>query len=353
VETIFQKFSQADSSTTRRYGGTGLGLSICSQLVELMGGEFSLESTEGQGSRFSFTALFECAGGVNKIPWADHSVGKIPNVNWVVDDENTGRAVKHLLEAKAIAHRRYDSREASEILDDILQNEVESVWLLDLNRDSESAWNFAQKVARESQVVTDRFVCAVPFEDLEVSTRIQELGFKNCMTKPIRPSELVELLMFASSTESPGNESGELSALVDSRPSMRVLLAEDGLINQEVAVGLLEMKGYEVKVAQDGREALDLVQKEAFDVILMDLEMPVMDGLEATRAIRRLDCPTTSSIPIVAMTAHALSGTMDECRKAGQNAYLSKPIDPSALFRIFDRIRVEADVDHESRVEWI
>ena len=134
---------------------------------------------------------------------------------------------------------------------------------------------------------------------------------------------------------------------------MRVLLAEDGLINQEVAVGLLEMKGYEVKVAQDGREALDLVQKEAFDVILMDLEMPVMDGLEATRAIRRLDCPTTSSIPIVAMTAHALSGTMDECRKAGQNAYLSKPIDPSALFRLLDRIRVEADVDHESRVEWI
>lgn len=353
VETIFQKFSQADSSTTRRYGGTGLGLSICSQLVELMGGEFSLESTEGQGSRFSFTALFECAGGVNKIPWADHSVGKIPNVNWVVDDENTGRAVKHLLEAKAIAHRRYDSREASEILDDILQNEVESVWLLDLNRDSESAWNFAQKVARESQVVTDRFVCAVPFEDLEVSTRIQELGFKNCMTKPIRPSELVELLMFASSTESPDNELGELGVLVESRPSMRVLLAEDGLINQEVAVGLLEMKGYEVKVAQDGREALDLVQEEAFDVILMDLEMPVMDGLEATRAIRRLECPITSSIPIVAMTAHALSGTMDECRKAGQNAYLSKPIDPSALFGLLDRIRVEADVDHESRVEWI
>ena len=88
-------------------------------------------------------------------------------------------------------------------------------------------------------------------------------------------------------------------------------------------------------------------------MILMDLEMPVMDGLEATRAIRRLDCATTSSIPIVAMTAHALSGTVDECREAGQNAYLSKPIDPDALFRLLERIRVEADVDQESRVEWI
>ena len=353
VETIFQKFSQADSSTTRRYGGTGLGLSICSQLVELMGGEFSLESTEGQGSRFSFTARFECVGRVDESQSVAHSVSKIPNVNWVVDDECTGGAVEHLLEAKGIASQRYNSRQASESLDEVLRNKAESIWLLDLNRDSESAWNFAQKVAGESQSVMDRFVCAVPFEDLEVSMRIQELGFKNCMTKPMRPSELVELLMFAASTKNLDSELGECDSPVESSPCMRVLLAEDGLINQEVAVGLLEMRGYEVKVAHDGQQALNLVQEEPFDVILMDLEMPVMDGLEATRAIRRLDCATTSSIPIVAMTAHALSGTVDECREAGQNAYLSKPIDPDALFRLLERIRVEADVDQESRVEWI
>ena len=158
------------------------------------------------------------------------------------------------------------------------------------------------------------------------------------MTKPIRPSELVELLMFASSTESPGNESGELSALVDSRPSMRVLLAEDGLINQEVAVGLLEMTGYEVKVAQDGREALDLVQKEAFDVILMDVHMPEMDGIEATQQLRAKEQGTNRHIPVIALTANALAGDRERFLAAGMDGYVSKPIDQTELFKAISTV---------------
>ncbi len=337
-DAIFQKFSQADSSTTRRYGGTGLGLAICAELVALMQGEITVRSQYGQGSEFSFNARFDLKNGSpNHDPALIHAFENVV-LQWVVDDSWMEQSVGHLLETAGITWERQNAQEAMRQLECNRLPLTETVWLLDVNGTDGDAWQFAQRLAEHSGG-QDRCVLLVPLEDTGTTALASDLGFSHCVSKPIRASEL-----FCSLEHVVENDAGEpvneaLFEEIGEAGSLRILLAEDGLINQEVAVGLLEMKGHCVEVANNGLEALELLQRQHYDVILMDLEMPVMDGIEATREIRRLKSPDLAKIPIVAMTAHALQGTRDACLAAGQNAYLSKPIDPNALFELLDRIQ--------------
>ena len=340
-KTIFRKFSQADSSTTRRYGGTGLGLAICSELVSLMEGEITVQSQYGQGSHFSFTAQFgrgESHGNDSHLADAFQSVA----LKWVVDDSWIEQSVGHLLEMAGVQWEQQSTQEAMKQFESEECSDGGGVLLLDIAGVESNSWRFAMKLAEHAKW-RDRCVLLMPLDDPKMTGHVTELGFSHCVSKPIRASELFTLLEHVLETEVEEPESVDAVEESSETQSMRILLAEDGLINQEVAVGLLEMQGHDVDVANNGREAFELIQQQEYDVILMDLEMPIMDGIEATRAIRGLDSPSQANVPIVAMTAHALQGTRDACLEAGQNAYLSKPIDPTALFELLEQFQSKAD----------
>ena len=325
---IFDSFSQVDDSTSRRFGGSGLGLAISQQLVELMGGRIWVESEEGKGSTFYCTVRFGL--GTPKAKRTDLISLRGLKV-LVVDDHATNRRIlQEILKSWEMEAELVESGAAAIAALEAAAQPFDLV-LMDLMM---PAMDGLETVAiiRENAAFAQVPVLLLSSADRAgYSARSRSLGIARSLIKPVKQSDLLEAIGAALEaapsveTHAPWDEAVAVA-------SRRVLLAEDGAINQQVAVRLLEERGHSVVVVNNGRAAVKQVAAQPFDVVLMDVQMPEMDGLEATAAIRRAEAQTGGHVPIVAMTAHAMKGDRDRFLAAGMDGYVAKPVRPHELY---------------------
>jgi PAS domain S-box-containing protein len=335
---LFQSFSQVDASTTRKYGGTGLGLAISKQLATLMGGEIGVESEDGLGAEFWFTARL----GVPAQPAAPAAppLQDVPLL--IVDDNATHRAVlRRRLEIwGARVTEAPDSATALEVLRSALDKGSSfAAALIDLQMPQPDGAALARNIHGDPQMrYTPLVGMFAPSRRSGVSDEHRRL-FAVCLAKPIRPAELLDCLIAAFGhlpAETPGAE--PVVTTTTERPE-RILLAEDNTTNQQVAVGILAKLGFtRVAVVANGAEAVQALAEIPYDLVFMDVQMPELDGLAATRLVRAQHTPVTShQVPIIAMTAHATPADRERCLAAGMNDYLSKPLLPDALADVLGR----------------
>ncbi len=336
-ELIFQAFEQADRSTTRLYGGTGLGLAIVSKLVGMMHGTVWVNSEVGRGSTFCFTIAA-------KLPAAESQRARTIPDEWkelrvlIVDDNATNRRIlqetlSHWGLICACADSGFAGLEALEKACET-GSPFEAV-LLDGQMPMMDGFQVAERIKANQRTAGAKVVMLSSSAQLNDAQRCRELGIAAHITKPVKQSELLAGLRMVL-----GNKAGEVaaafrpfinafdcSAEVPTR-SLTILLAEDNLVNQRVAQGILEKRGHVVVTAVDGKEAVQAFSTQRFDLVLMDVQMPEIDGLAATSAMRQSETVTGGHTSIVAMTAHAMKGDEERCLAAGMDAYISKPIQP-------------------------
>ncbi len=338
---IFRPFEQAESSTTRRFGGTGLGLAISKQIVEMMHGRMWVESEPGRGSAFHFTAEFAvCATQHTPEPASLKMLAGLPVL--VVDDNATNRRILHemLLHwhmqpvlADSAESARRELRRAAGLGQPI------RLGLLDHHMPGEDGLQFAESVQQRLSDVACPFIMISSGSSVLDTDRAQTLGIARCLTKPVIASELLNEIMHLFARKPLAmeiqNPTPEIREHVQPR---RVLLAEDNEINRRVAIGLLNSRGHQVVIAENGQVAIDKIAEQTFDVVLMDMQMPILDGYQATQFIRQHEQQHNGRrIPIVAMTAEALKGDRERCLEAGMDDYVSKPIAPAEMFRAVER----------------
>jgi PAS domain S-box-containing protein len=343
-ETIFEAFVQGDGSMTRRYGGSGLGLTVSRRLVEMFGGRLWLQSEAGKGSTFHFTARFGAGKPRERV--VPLAAAKLEGMSaLVVDDNRTNRHILEQLltswrlkptlaeEAPSALRRLKEAAEAGTpyglVLVDAIMPEVDGFTLV-------------RQIRENAQLATTTVIMLTSGGRHGDAARCRELGVAAYLTKPIGQAELLNAILHVMGT-TPGT--AEPPAALVTRHSvrehikgLRILLAEDNLVNRTLAVRLLEKHGHAVEVATDGREALRKYQAGRFDLILMDVQMPEMDGFEATAGIRALEKTTGTHVPIMAMTAHALTGDRERCLAAGMDGYISKPFQVEELLKEMEGI---------------
>jgi signal transduction histidine kinase/CheY-like chemotaxis protein len=327
---IFDPFSQADVSTTRRFGGTGLGLSISSQLVEMMQGDIWLDSESGRGTTFHFTATMDLSSGAVRPPFRNARV-LMGIRTLVVDDNVTNRCIlMELFRGWGMLATAADSGKAAltKMRDAVTRNELFQLVLLDLMMPEMDGFDLAEQIDREANFHHPKLIMISSAGRPDDMERCRQLGIRRYLMKPVIQSELLEAIQQAMDTV-PADES--LDGQEVAGPRLKVLLAEDSLINQRVAIGLLERLGHDVVVANNGKEAVTTFEADRFDVVLTDVQMPEMDGYETTAAIRATEKGTTKHTPIIAMTAAAMKGDRRPCLEAGMDNYIAKPIDSNQL----------------------
>ena len=336
MEKLFQSFQQADSSTTRHYGGTGLGLAITKQIVQLMGGEVGVDSVYGQGSTFWFTArLGRCQSQSGPRLLREDLKGKR---TLVVDDNEAARMLLgRLLEDLALDVELADSgAQALDLLDRAAaQSRPYQAMFLDWQMPGMNGIELAEKVRQRGYATEPMMVLVTGYGREEVLKSAEEKHIENVLVKPVNASMLFDSVTRLFGQQIPQaldvRVTGELPAvLLTAIRGSRVLLVEDNDLNQEVATELLRGAGLLVDVADNGQIAVQKVQAARYDIVLMDMQMPVMDGLSATRIIRQM--PQFDALPIVAMTANAMQSDREACRAAGMNDHVAKPIEPRDLF---------------------
>ena len=327
---IFDSFSQVDSSTSRRFGGSGLGLAISQQLVELMGGRIWVESEEGQGSTFYWTVRLGL--GTPETQRTDQVSLQGLKV-LVADDHATNRRIlEEILKSWAMEVELVESGAAAIAALEAAAQPFDLV-LMDLMMPGMDGLETVARMRENAAFVHVPVLLLSSADRAEYSARSSSLGIARSLLKPVKQSDLLEAisaaLEAAPHASRRGEAPGDQSVAVERR---RILLAEDGVINQQVAVRLLEERGHSVVVVNNGRAAVEQVAAQPFDVVLMDVQMPDMDGLEATAAIRQAEVQTGGHIPIVAMTAHAMKGDRDRFLAAGMDGYVAKPVRPHELY---------------------
>ena len=340
---LFHAFMQADTSTTRKYGGTGLGLAISSQLVQMMNGKIWLESEPGRGTTFHFTSRF----GICKTPQARPSVAEWEDVHHlpvlVVDDNFTNRRI--LEELLTNWHMRptavSSGREALDRLEQARKaGEPFSLVLLDSMMPEMDGFSLAEQIQQHRELTGATLMMLSSGDHRDDVIRCRELGIASYLTKPVKQSELLQAIMSAIGSSLPAERvpQSATASFGTTQRSLRLLLAEDNAVNQRLAIWLLQKRGHVVVVVGNGREALAAVEKDHFDAVLMDVQMPEMDGFEATAAIRAMEQANGTHVPIIAMTAHAMKGDRERCLEAGMDDYVSKPLQPMELFQVIERL---------------
>ena len=343
-DKIFQSFEQADSSTTRKYGGTGLGLAIASQLVRMMGGQIRVESEVDKGSLFHFVAGF----GLQKEPIQPQAIGEgldlkdVPVL--VVDDNATNRKILEetllywgmkptvmengpaALVAMAKAYK--EGRHFDLIITDCMMPEMDG-------------FELADRISKDPCLTTSTIIMLTSAGERGDAARCLKLGISAYLLKPIRQSEL--LFTISKVLNEPTSPAAQPSLITrhsirESKRRLHILLAEDNAVNQKLAARMLERMGHTVIVASNGKKVLECLEHEKFDLILMDVQMPEMDGFEATGAVRELEKATGEHIPIVAMTAYAMKGDKEKCLEAGMDGYVAKPINAQELFETIENL---------------
>ncbi|HLO75952.1 MAG TPA: response regulator [Magnetospirillum sp.] len=334
---LFTKFTQADSSTARRFGGTGLGLAISKHIVELMGGRIGFSSAEGQGSTFWFEV--PVAVGEGGAQQSDNPLAGIKVL--VVDDNETNADVfRRQLENWGATVEVTDNAAAGLVVVRTAQRSSApvNVVLLDHHMPGMSGLDLATLLRADAELGGLKLILATSADTPDLKAQAARLRLEAVVTKPVRQSTLLDRLLEAVGLQRarPVGPSRPDEPALPVGPAMRILVAEDNAINQQVAVGLLAKLGHRADVADDGREAVTLVERCDYDLVLMDMQMPNMDGIAATQAIRAL-ADGKGQVPIIAMTANAMTGDRDICLQAGMDDYIAKPIDRQRLAALLAR----------------
>jgi two-component system sensor histidine kinase/response regulator len=347
LETIFESFNQADTSTTREYGGTGLGLTISRCLVEMMNGRIWVESLVGRGSCFHFTARFDEARFTSSPKPSPEVLPVLVGARvLIVDDNRTNRRILEGVLARwgmnpVVA---CDGEQAlSAYLAAIEAGQPFSLILTDMHMPKMDGFGLVERLKTGSDPCNSTIMMLTSGGQRGDAQRCQALGIAAYLLKPVRQSELREAIGRVLSAHNSNQTTAmitqsSLRQSANGNKALRILLAEDNLVNQKLASRLLEKRNHSVTVAMNGREALAALEKEAFDLVLMDMQMPEMDGFEATRILREREKSTGRHQHLIAMTALAMNGDRERCMAVGMDGYLSKPIRPQELDEILESL---------------
>ena len=339
-DMIFEAFTQADSSMTRRYGGTGLGLMISTKLVKMMEGRLWVESDPGQGSTFHFTAHL----GVQTLRPQSEPRKTISLQDMrvlVVDDNATNRRIlEAMLKRWMMLPALAKGGEAALALlqENAALGKAFPLILIDAQMPGMDGFTLADRIKQNPELSAATVMMLTSMGQRGDAARCRELGISAYLIKPIRQSELLDAIMTAIG-QPQGDDRPRLVTrhlLRETRQKLRILLAEDNPVNRELAVRLLEKRGHQVVVAHNGRQTIATLETQSFDLVLMDVQMPEMDGFQATAAIREKEKATGSHLRIIAMTAHAMKGDKERCLAAGMDGYVSKPINTEQLFETIE-----------------
>jgi CheY-like chemotaxis protein/HPt (histidine-containing phosphotransfer) domain-containing protein len=379
IGLLFDKFSQVDASTTRRFGGTGLGLAISKQLVELMGGEVGVNSKEGQGSNFWFTVRMGRHSG--KVQSEKHSPANLHNVKVLIVDDNPTNLEILTTRTASWGMRPYETNDGPGALKALYQaadeNDPFRIAIIDMQMPDMDGEMLGLAIRSDTRLADTRMVMMTSVGTRGDARHFQQLGFAAYLTKPAKHQELKVILSLALTNQ---DDVESMTQTITTRHTARetikkfnrcntrILVAEDNITNQQVALGILRKLGLQADAVADGAEAIRALETIAYDLVLMDVQMPVMDGLKATKKIRHYEfkrmkdkkgrknethlssnlqsSPIGSRrlpIPIIAMTAHAMQGDRERCLEAGMNDYLSKPVAPKALAELLNKWLPEKD----------
>ena len=353
---IFEAFTQADASTTRRHGGTGLGLAICSRLVGLMGGRIWAESALGEGSKFHFTVACRLSSGIPADKRGIDPASLQGTRVLIVDDNATNRLIlAEMVRNWGMTAQAVPSAQTA--MQTIRQawrlGEPYRLVLTDINMPEVDGFTLAKWIKHEPGLGGTSIIVLTSGARPDDPRRAEQMGISAHLMKPVKQSELLEAIAMsfgAANTEPepvPPGQDGEEARL----PTLRILVAEDSVFNQQLAVGLLEKHGHSVVIARNGKEAIGAWVAQQFDVVLMDVEMPEMDGFEATAVIRTQERHKGTHIPIIAMTAHAMKGDRERCVNAGMDDYLSKPIRAQELFEKLRAVAAAVQPKDDSKLD--